>query len=52
MFPTSTFVHNWFIDLSNSFEVIVHYLLIGGMTYLGYQNGFIMVSVLECMVTY
>ena len=45
-------VHNWFIVLDNLVEIVVHYLLIGGMTYLGYQNDFPMVSALMCMVTH
>ena len=36
--------------LSNPLEVVVHYLLIGGMTSLGYQDEFPMVSALVCMV--
>ena len=34
------------MDLDNSVETIVHYLLIEGMTCLGRQYGFPMVSVL------
>ena len=34
------------MDLGNLFETIVHYLLIGGMTYIGSRNGFPMVSAL------
>ena len=45
-------VHNRFIDLSNPLEVIVHHLLIGGMTGLGYRDKFLMVSALVCMVTH
>ena len=45
-------VHNQFVDLSKPLEVVVHHLLIGGMTGLDYQDGFPMVSALVCMVTY
>ena len=45
-------VHNWFVGLGNPLEVVVHYLLIGMMTSLGYQDGFLMVSALMCMVTH
>ena len=45
-------VHNGFMGLSNPLKVVVHYLLIGGMVGLGYQDGFPMVSALVCMVTY
>ena len=41
-----------FIDLSNSLEVIVHYLLIGRMVGFGHQEEFTMVSVLACVVTH
>ena len=40
------------MGLGNPLEVVVHYLLIGGMTNLGYRNGFPMVSALVCIVTY
>ena len=40
------------MGLGNPLEVVVHYLLIGGMTSLGYQDEFLMVSVLVCMVTH
>ena len=36
----------------NPLEVVVHHLLIGGMTGLGYQDGFPMVSALMSMVTH
>ena len=45
-------VHNWFIDLGNPLEVIVHHLLIGGMTGLGYWDGFPIMSALMCMLTH
>ena len=38
-------VHNRFIGLSNLLEVVVHHLLIGGITGLGYRDGFPMASV-------
>ena len=44
--------HNWFISLDNPLEVIVHHLLIGGMTGFGNQDGFPMVSALLCIVTH
>ena len=40
------------MDLYNLFEIVMHYLLIGGMICLGHLDGFPMVSVLVCMVTY
>ena len=39
-FPSKEITHNWFIDLSNPFKVVVHYFLIGGITCLNYQDGF------------
>ena len=39
------------MDLGNPFEVVVHHLLIGGMTDLGHQDKVIMVSALVCIVT-
>ena len=33
-------VHSQFIGLGNSLEVVVHYLLIGGMVGLGYWDEF------------
>ena len=45
-------VHNHFICLDNSLEVVVHHLLIGRMIGLGYQDEFLMVSALVCMVTH
>ena len=41
-----------FVNLGNPLEDIVHYLLIGGMTSLNYQDEFSMVSALVCMVTH
>ena len=40
------------MDLGNSFEVVVHHLLIRGMTNLGHWDGVPMVSALVCTVTY
>ena len=37
------------MDLSILVEIVVHYLLIGGMTYLSHRDGFSMVSALVCM---
>ena len=34
------------MDLGNPVDIVVYYLLIEGMTYLGYPNGFLMVHVL------
>ena len=45
-------VHNWFIDLGNSLDVVVHHLLIGGMVGFGHRNEFPMVSALVCMITH
>ena len=39
-------VHSQFMDLGNLVETIVQYLLIGGMTYLGCWDEFLIVSVL------
>ena len=44
-------VHNWFMSLGNPLEVVVHHLLIKGMTGLGYWDKFPMVSALVCVVT-
>ena len=46
------FVYNWFMDLCNQFETIVHYLLIGGVTGIGHWANFHMVSTLVCMFTH
>ena len=35
------FIHNQFVDLGNPFEVVVHYLIIGGMTGLDHQDRFL-----------
>ena len=40
------------MGLDNTLEVVVHHLLIGGMTGLSYQDEVPMVSALVCMVTY
>ena len=45
-------VHNQFMGLGNPLEVVVYYLLIGGMIGLGYRDMFLMLSALVCMVTY
>ena len=45
-------IHNQFVGLGNSLEVVVYCLLIRGMVSLGYQDGFLMVSVLVYMVTH
>ena len=34
------------MDLGNLVETVVHHFLIGGMTCLGHQDGFLMLSVL------
>ena len=34
------------MDLGNLFEIVVHYLLIGEMTYTGHRDGFPMASAL------
>ena len=38
-----------FMDLGNPLKVIVHYLLIGGMTSLGHRDGVPIVSALACI---
>ena len=45
-------VHSRFMGLSNSLEVVMHHLLIGGMTGLGFRDEFLMMSALMCMVTH
>ena len=45
-------VHNEFMGLGNPLKVVVHHLLIGRTTGLGYRNEFPMVSALVCMVTH
>ena len=40
------------MDLGSPLVVVMHYLLIEGMTGLSYRDGFPMVSALVCMVTY
>ena len=45
-------VHSRFMSLSNPLESVVHHLLIGGMTGLGYWDEFPMVSALVCMVAH
>ena len=40
------------MNLDNPYEVIIHYLLIGEMTFFSHQNGFPMVSTLICMITH
>ena len=40
------------MDLGNSFEVVVHYILIGGMFGFGYRDEVPIVSALVCMVTH
>ena len=38
------------MNLSNPIESIMHYILIGGMTYLSHRDGFPMVSTVACIV--
>ena len=38
------------MDLGNSVNIVMYYLLIGGMTYLGCWNGFSMVSALMYVI--
>ena len=40
------------MGLGNPLEVVVYYLLIGRMIGLSYQDRFLMVSALVCMVTH
>ena len=40
------------MGLGNPLKVVVHYLLIGEITSLGYRDEFPMVSALVCMVTH
>ena len=46
------FVQSRFMESDNLFEVVVRYLIIEDMTYLGHRDEFSMVSALVCMVTY
>ena len=39
-FPSKETTHNWFMDLSNPFKVVVHYFLIREIIGLNYQDGF------------
>ena len=43
-------VHSQFINLGNPSKTIVHYLLSGGMTYIGNQDRVSIVNSLVCMV--
>ena len=52
LFENRWLVHNQFMGLGNPLEVVVHHLLIGGMTGLGYWDGFPIVNALVCMVTH
>ena len=40
------------MNLDNPLEIVAHYLLIKGMTYLDHHNKFPMMSALVCMVTH
>ena len=40
------------MNLSNPFKVIVHYLLIGGMTCFSKRNRVSIMSALVCMITH
>ena len=39
------------MDLSNPFEVVLHHLLIGGMTDLGHWDEVLIISALVCTVS-
>ena len=45
-------VHSRFMDLGSLVEIVVHYLIIGGMTCFGCRDKFPMVSTLVSMVTH
>lgn len=45
-------VRNWFMELGNSYEVVVYYLLIRRMTSLSHQDEFSIMSALAYMVTH
>ena len=51
-FVNRWFVHYRFKDLGNPLEVVVHYFLIKGMNSFGHRDGFSIMRVLVCMVTY
>ena len=52
-FPANRWiVQSRFMGLGNPLEVVVHHLLIRGMTDLGYWDEFLMVSALVCIVAY
>ena len=51
-FANRWLVHNHFMGLGNPLEIVMHHLLIEGMTSLSYWDGFPMVSALMCMVTH
>ena len=40
------------MGLGNPLKIVVHHLLIGGMIGIGYQDRFLMVSALVCMITH
>ena len=40
------------MDLSNPSDTVMHYILIGEMTYFSYQDDFPMMSTLICMITH
>ena len=45
-------VRIWFMGLGNPLDIVVHYLLIGGMVSLGHRDKFPVVGALVCMVTH
>ena len=45
-------VHNCFVSLGSPLEFVMHHLIIGGMTSPSYQDKFLMISVLVCIVTH
>ena len=47
-----TIVHNRFMGLDNLLDVVVHHFLIGKMIGLDYQDEFLIVNTLVCMVTH
>ena len=45
-------VHSYFMDLGNPFEVVIHYLLIGGMICLSHQHEFVVCYLIIGGMTY
>ena len=51
-FGSGWFVHSWFMDLNNPFEIIVYYILIEGMIGIDHWNRIPMENTSVCMITH